>query len=105
MARRMLAIVTVVATTTDIGGSRNRKDGLFAGKSFGDWARKHSQRREGREPQSGGVDAATGETSLLAVSPSCGLRFFSGALTDLVAEIRNLIGDVGSGFLTAGRCD
>jgi hypothetical protein len=51
------------------------------------------------------VDAATGETSLLVVSPSCGLRFFPGALTDLVAEIRNLIGDVGSSFLAAGRRD
>ena len=42
---------------------------------------------------------------LLAVSPGCALRLFSGALTDLVAEVRNLVGDVGSRFFTAGRCD
>ena len=48
---------------------------------------------------------AIGEMSSLAVSPSGALLLFSGALTDLVAEIRYLICDVGSGFLTAGRCD
>lgn len=42
---------------------------------------------------------------LLVVSPSCAPRLFSGALTNLVAEIRNFIGDVGSSFFTATRCD
>ena len=39
------------------------------------------------------------------MSPGCALRLFAGALPDFVAEIRHLIGDVGSSFLTAGRCD
>ena len=42
---------------------------------------------------------------LFVVSPSCALRFFPSALTDFVAEVRNLVGDVGSRFFTAGRCD
>jgi hypothetical protein len=42
---------------------------------------------------------------LLAVSPSCALRFFLSALTDFVAEVRNLVGDVGTGLLSASRCN
>ena len=48
---------------------------------------------------------AIGEMSSLVVCPSGALLLFSGALTDLVAEIRNLIGDVGASFLAGGRCD
>ena len=42
---------------------------------------------------------------LLVVSPGCALRLFSGVLTDLVGEVRNFVGDVGSSFFTASRCD
>src|SRR6266849_10601563 len=41
---------------------------------------------------------------LLLLGPGCALRLPL-ALTDLFAEVRNLVGDVGSRFFTAGRCD
>jgi hypothetical protein len=38
-------------------------------------------------------------------SPGCTLRLFpGGALADPFAEVRNLVGDVGSRLVTAGRC-
>ena len=47
-----------------------------------------------------------GLTSLpVAVSPGCALRLFPSALTDFVAEVRNLVVDFGPRFFTAGRCD
>src|SRR5204863_9494131 len=42
---------------------------------------------------------------LSPVSPGCALRLFAGALTDFVAEVRNLVGDTGSRFFSTSRCD
>jgi hypothetical protein len=42
---------------------------------------------------------------LFSVSPGCALRLFPDVLTDFVAEVRNLVGDVGSRFFTASGCD
>jgi hypothetical protein len=39
------------------------------------------------------------------LGPGCALRLFPGVLTDLFAEVRNLVSDVGSHFFTTGRCD
>ena len=42
---------------------------------------------------------------MFAVSPGCALRLFCGALTDFVAELRNLLGEVGTSFFPSGGCD
>ena len=42
---------------------------------------------------------------LFAVSPGCALGFPRGTLADFVAEVRNLLGDVGSGCFPSGRGD
>jgi hypothetical protein len=42
---------------------------------------------------------------LFSVSPGCARRLFSDVLTDFVAEVRSLVGDVGPRFFTASRCD
>jgi hypothetical protein len=41
---------------------------------------------------------------LLSISPGCAIRLPS-ALTDLVAEVRNLVGEIDSRFFTAGRSE
>ena len=50
------------------------------------------------------VSQIYGEDLNLLLGPGCALRLPL-ALTDLFAEVRNLVGDVGSRFFTAGRCD
>ena len=42
---------------------------------------------------------------LLVVSLGRARRLFPGVLTDLVGEVRNFVGNVGSSFFTASRCD
>jgi hypothetical protein len=49
--------------------------------------------------------ALSDDPFLLAVSSSCSLRLFLSALTDFVADVRDLLGDVGSSFFTTRRCD